>query len=247
MGLQLSEDPKYQEDTETRLAKLATTLLGAEIDFIVRGINKDKKTGELTVVASRKDALLEKIKIYYATLDKNRASLIAKNPQVQARIISVGRKNIHVEVFGIQTQINATELFYEWIVDLRNIYSVGDVILIRVDEIIYPEYKEGCENDKNWLWNIKIKANHKCFETDYPSIKFNEMNEETKVLGFVTDITDTGKYYITLKNGVNAIANSYKGNRIPMIGDKISFYCIRKNKETKKAEGFIAKILASEY
>ena len=76
------------------LFKFATTLIGAEIDFVIKSVDEANRV----VVASRKEALVDKIRTYYATLDKDKVSMIGNNPDVQARVISVGRKNLGVEV-----------------------------------------------------------------------------------------------------------------------------------------------------
>lgn len=76
------------------LFKFATTLIGAEIDFGIKSVDEANRV----VVASRKETLVDKIRTYYATLDKDKVSMIGNNPDVQARVISVGRKNLGVEV-----------------------------------------------------------------------------------------------------------------------------------------------------
>lgn len=76
------------------LFKFATTLIGAEIDFVIKSVDEVNRV----VVASRKETLVDKIRTYYATLDKDKVSMIGNNPDVQARVISVGRKNLDVEV-----------------------------------------------------------------------------------------------------------------------------------------------------
>lgn len=135
MEIVLSDDSKYQEPLETRLFKFATTLIGAEIDFVIKSVDEANRV----VVASRKETLVDKIRTYYATLDKDKVSMIGNNPDVQARVISVGRKNLGVEVFGVQTQINAKDVFYEWVVDLRNDFSAGDVILVNVEKFFLEQ------------------------------------------------------------------------------------------------------------
>jgi len=94
MEIVLSDDSKYQEPLETRLLKFATTLIGAEIDFVIKSVDEANRV----VVASRKETLVDKIRTYYATLDEYKVSMIGNNPDVQARVISVGRKNLGVEV-----------------------------------------------------------------------------------------------------------------------------------------------------
>lgn len=243
MELKLSDDSKYQGSYDERLKRFATTLMGAEIDFIVKEV--DEENG--IVIASRREAIIEKIKTYYATLDANKSSIVANNPDVQARIISVGRKNLGIEVFGIQTQVNAKDIFYEWIVNLKNVYSVGDVILVNVEEIEYPKYFEGCDRDEEWLLGIKIKASHKKFEVDYPSISFENFDVGTKIRGTITDITDKGTIHLVLKNKVNAIARVVGGNRMPLVGDEVSFVCTHKDEKTHISIGQITKIISSEF
>ena len=243
MELKLSEDSKYQGTYEERLKRFATTLMGAEIDFIVKEV--DEENG--VVLASRREALIERIQTYYATLDSNEASIVANNPDVQARVISVGRKNLGVEVFGIQTQINAKDIFYEWVVNLRNVFSVGDVILVNIEDIEYPDYFDGCNQDEKWLLGIKIKASHKKFEVDYPSISFENFDVGTKIRGTITDITDNGTIHLVLKNKVNAIARVVGGNRMPLVGDEVSYVCTRKDEKTHVSIGQITKIISSEY
>ncbi len=242
MGLQLSTDAKFTEDEDTRLFKLASNMLGAEIDFVIKSV--DKKEG--LVLASRKAAILDKIKTYYAELDENRVSKVANTPDVQARILSVGQKNIRVDVFGIQTQINAKDIFYEWVVDLGKMFSAGDYILVHVSEIDYPEPFEGCENDEKWLMGIKIKANHKKFEKDWTRIAFENHQVGSKTRGTITDYNN-GVYFITLKNKVNAIAHSVSGRRTPMVGDVVSYVCKRKDAESNTSVGLITKVISSEF
>jgi hypothetical protein len=40
MEIVLSDDSKYQEPLETRLLKFATTLIGAEIDFVIKSVDE---------------------------------------------------------------------------------------------------------------------------------------------------------------------------------------------------------------
>ena len=51
MEIVLSDDSKYQEPLETRLFKFATTLIGAEIDFVIKSVDEANRV----VVASRKE------------------------------------------------------------------------------------------------------------------------------------------------------------------------------------------------
>ena len=79
---------KAYGDLMIRMNKLLGKMLGAEIDFIVRGI--DAKTR--AVVASRKEAMLKKRQTFYMDLDANGIHRIYEGRLVQARVIAVAEK-----------------------------------------------------------------------------------------------------------------------------------------------------------
>ena len=78
--------------------KILSNMLGAEIDFVVKGI--DSKTR--SVVASRRDAMLKKRQIFYMDPDANSEYRVREGRVAQARIISVADKSIRVELFGVE-------------------------------------------------------------------------------------------------------------------------------------------------
>ena len=67
MMINLGRSPSGQEYTELMLRqnKILGNMLGAEIDFIVKGIDSRSRS----VVASRKDAMLKKRQIFYMDTD----------------------------------------------------------------------------------------------------------------------------------------------------------------------------------
>ena len=89
-----------------RQHKLLSRMLGAEIDFVVKGI--DSKTR--SVVASRKEAMLKKRKIFYMDTDDAGEYRIYDGRIVQARIIAVSEKAVRIEAFGVETTVMARDL-----------------------------------------------------------------------------------------------------------------------------------------
>lgn len=98
-----------------RQHKLLSRMLGAEIDFVVKGI--DSKTR--SVVASRKEAMLKKRKIFYMDTDDAGEYRIYDGRIVQARIIAVSEKAVRIEAFGVETTVMARDLSWDWIGDAR--------------------------------------------------------------------------------------------------------------------------------
>ena len=101
MMINLGRSPSGQEYTDLMLRqnKILGNMLGADIDFIVRGI--DSKTR--SVVASRKEAMLRKRQIFYLDTDAAGMYRVYEGRIVQARVIAVAEKVVRVEVFGVET------------------------------------------------------------------------------------------------------------------------------------------------
>lgn len=98
MMINLGRSPSGQEYTELMLRqnKILGNMLGAEIDFIVKGIDSKSRS----VVDSRKDAMCKKWQIFYMDTDSAGMYRIYENRIVQARVIAVAEKVVRVEVFG---------------------------------------------------------------------------------------------------------------------------------------------------
>ncbi len=111
-----------------RQNKILGNMLGAEIDFIVRGIDSKSRS----VVASRREAMLKKRQIFYLDTDVSGMYRIYDGRFVQARVIAVAEKVIRVEIFGVECSIMARDLAWDWIGDAHERFSVGDQVLVRV-------------------------------------------------------------------------------------------------------------------
>lgn len=98
MMINLGRSPSGQEYTELMLRqnKILGNMLGAEIDFIVKGIDSKSRS----VVDSRKDAMCKKRQIFYMDTDSAGMYRIYENRIVQARVIAVAEKVVRIEVFG---------------------------------------------------------------------------------------------------------------------------------------------------
>ncbi len=244
MEIHLSNDEKHKgTPDEVRRYQLATVMMGSEFDYIIKHIDEKNRI----VLASRKEAIIENIKKFYATLDENRVSMVGNCPDVQARIIAVTDKSVTAEVFGIQTQINANEIFYEWTANLRERFAVGDKFLVRVLDIDYPEPFDGCENNEEWLLGIQIKATHKPFEIDKPRINFENHRIDSTSSAIITDIRN-GTYYLSLiESKVNARAHVVKTRQKLMIGDTVRYKCNKKYEDTCISEGVITSLIKAKY
>ena len=209
-----------------RQHKLLSRMLGAEIDFIVKGI--DSKTR--SVVASRRDAMLKKRKIFYLDTDESGAYRIYDGRIIQARVIATAEKAIRLEAFGVECSVMARDLSWDWIGDARDRYSVGDQVLVRVLSV-----------NREDIEHISIKADMRSVsDTRQDNLRLCRI--QSKYAGTVTDV-HKGVVYIRLTNGVNAIAHSCYDRRRPGKKDDVSFVVTGIDQERGVALGIVTRII----
>lgn len=206
--------------------KILSNMLGAEIDFVVKGI--DSKTR--SVVASRRDAMLKKRQIFYMDPDANGEYRVREGRVAQARIISVADKSIRVELFGVETQIVAVDLANEWLGDAHDHFAVGDSVLVRIQKVTREDVE-----------HITVKANVKSVSEEKES-RLKLCKVQGKYAGKVTDV-HKGVVYVRLTNGVNAIAHSCMDRRMPGKKDDVSFAVTFLDEERDIALGIITRII----
>ena len=255
MGLEplLSKDEKFKSiPNEVRLIMLATTMIGAEISFVIKGY--DEKEG--LVFASRRDALIENIKTYYATLDEEGVPIVYYKPYGEARIIAVSKdnvnnKNITVEYYGIQTVMNANKLSWSNIESVEDLFHVGEKLLVKLEDVEYPDVFDGCEKNEDWLTSIKIDLDHKVTTPNKAEINFPNIKLKTTYRAVVTGIDkEKGIYHLDLPDyGVKGrcLASSCRAQRAILKGDTVNFICEKKYEDTFVVEGIISRASRCKY
>ena len=229
MMIQVGRSPSGQAyaDLMLRQNKILNNMLGAHIDFVVKGI--DSKTR--SVVASRQEAMLKKRQIFYLDSDSAGMYRIYEGRVVQARIIAVAEKVIRVEIFGVECSIMARDLAWDWVGDAHERFSVGDEVLVRV---------LGVRRDS--LEEISVKADIKSVTQNNNSENLKKCRIQSKYAGKVTDV-HKGVVYVRLSNGVNAVAHSCYDQRMPGKKDDVSFAVTRIDEERGVAVGIITRII----
>lgn len=229
MMINLGRLPSGEEYRELMLRqnKILGNMLGAEVDFLVRGI--DSKTR--SVVASRREAMLKKRQTFYMDTDASGMYRIYEGRIVQARVIAVAEKVIRVEVFGVECSIMARDLAWDWIGDAHERFSVGDQVLVRILNV----HRESVEE-------ISVKADVKSVSQNTSHDNLKKCRIQSKYAGKVTDV-HKGVVYIRLSNGVNAVAHSCYDHRTPGKKDDVSFAVTRIDEEHGVAVGIITRII----
>lgn len=229
MMLRLERAPSGDEYVSMmkRQAQILSTMLGAELDFVVKGLDSKARA----VVASRKDAMLRKRQTFYMDTDAAGMPRVYVGRVVQARVIAVAEKVVRVEVFGVECPILARDLSWDWIGDARDRFSVGDKILVRIQEVNAVS-----------LEDITIRVDVRSVSNTTSRERLKLCRVEGKYAGTVTDVR-RGVVYIRLSNGVNAVAHACYDYRMPGKKDDVSFAVTRIDTESGIAIGIITRII----
>lgn len=94
-------------------------MLGATIDFIPAGVDFKERVA----IGSRKAAMLQRQKRYYASGRVKPGILMA------CRVLTVGNNTMMVEACGVDTEIYARNVSWEWFSDIADLHSTGDLVV----------------------------------------------------------------------------------------------------------------------
>ena len=228
MMIHLIEDEAHNYgEISLRQNKIVNTMLGCEIDFIIKGL--DSKTR--SIAASRKDAMLKKRQIFYLDQDVSGNHKIYEDRVVQARVIAVAAKVVRVEIFGVETSIPARDLSFDWLGDANERFHVGDHILVRILDVQAEDPE-----------HISVKADVKSVEGNTSKANMALCKVQGKDAGTVEDI-HKGTVFVRLSIGVNAIAHSCYDNRQVGKKDTVSFVVTHIDEERNVAVGIITRII----
>ena len=201
---------------------LISKRLGAEIDFIVKGI--DQEAG--VVVASRNEAMTVRRRQFYFGQDREGNNILYEGAVAEARVTSVIRSGIFVERFGVETYIPATEVSYQRILDCGKLYAVGQKVLVKILNIDRSQ-------PKRIQVSVSIKQTKK---NPYDSIveKYIPGNH---YIGTVT-MVDVNGVFVALDGGVDCLC-VYPVRGIPLIGSRVTVRIYKVNPDTKRITGDI--------
>ncbi len=228
MMINLIEDETHNYgELSLRQNKIVNTMLGCEIDFIIKGLDSKERS----IVASRKDAMLKKRQIFYFDQDSSGTPKVYPDRVVQARVISVAEKVVRAEIFGVETSIPARDLSFDWLGDARERFHVGDHILVRIQEVKAEDPE-----------HISVRADVKSVEGDTSKANLALCKVQGKYAGTVEDIHN-GTVFVRLQIGVNAIAHTCYDSRTVGKKDDVSFVVTHIDSERNVALGIITRII----
>lgn len=197
-------------------------MLGATIDFIPAGVDFKERVA----IGSRKAAMLQRQKLYYASGRVKPGILMA------CRVLTVGNNTMMVEACGVDTEIYARNVSWEWFSDIADLYSTGDLVVARVLDVTYNEQRD------TYAVNLSIKD-----ASENPDrAALEKIVPNSNYFGVVTGVKDR-VFFVRLQAGVNAKTKLYRSIDMPSRLDTVSFRVTRVDEENGIALGFITRII----
>ena len=225
-----SEAVETPEDLRGRpleevLHYLLTKRLGAEVDYIVKGIDKDANVA----IASRLDAMKSKRKQFYLGTDRDGNNLIYPGLCAEARVVSAIRAGIFVDLFGLEIYIPLRELSYQRLMDASGYFQPGQRILVKVLDVD--------RSDKN---NIRASASVKQAGENPYEKALRMYTVGNRYVGSVS-MVDTNGVFVALDGGIDCLCSYPKRGRPPR-GARVTVRILGINHETNRIWGAITHI-----
>ncbi|MCL2343139.1 MAG: S1 RNA-binding domain-containing protein, partial [Firmicutes bacterium] len=201
---------------------LLTKRLGSEVDYIVKGV--DPKSG--IAAASRLEAMALKRRQYYFGTDKDGNNLIYEGLSAEARVISVIRAGIFVDLFGLEVYIPLHELSYQRWLDAVAYFQPGQRVLVKILKL-----------DRSDRDNIRVSASVKqAGETPYEQA-MQRYTPGSRYVGTVS-LVDTNGVFVSLDGGIDCLCSYPKRGRPPR-GSRVTVRIIGINHESNRIWGAI--------
>lgn len=221
---ELVELPEEQDDRPEMYVynDMLLRRLGAEVDYIVKGI--DPENG--IAVASRLEAMKAKQKQYYFGTDRDGNYLLYTGAVVEARVVSVVRGGVFVEVFGIECWIAVKDLTYRRVLDATILHQPGDRVLVRIMEL-----------DRSQRDNLRVEVSAKeAMENPFERATRRYV-VGNKYVGTVGHI-DVNGVFVTLEGELDCLCSLPKRGR-PLPGARVTVRIVGVDTEQKRIWGVI--------
>jgi len=202
--------------------------LGAEVDYIVKGIDAKTKI----VVGSRVEAMRNKRKSYYFGTDRDGNYLLYSDICAEVRVVSVVRSGIFVDLFGLEVFIPLRELSYQRLMDAEGYFAPGQRALVKILEI-----------DRSDRKHIRVKASVKQAGENPYEKALRKYTIGNRYVGTVS-LVDVNGVFVSLDGGIDCLCNYPKRGRPPK-GARVTIRVLGINYNTNRMWGAITHIAAA--
>lgn len=206
---------------------LLTKRLGAEVDYIVKGI--DGNAG--VAAASRLEAMAAKRKEYYFGTDRDGNNLLYEGVCAEGRVVSVIRAGIFVDLFGVEVYIPLRELSYQRMLDAASAFQPGQRILVKILSID--------RTDRN---HIRVNASVKGAGENPYEKALRRYSVGNRYVGTVSMVDTTG-VFVALDGGIDCLCSYPKRGRPPR-GSRVTVRILGINHDSNRIWGAITHIAA---
>jgi hypothetical protein len=221
------EDTRGRSMDET-LNYMLTKRLGAEVDYIVKGI--DQQSG--LAVGSRLDAMAAKRREYYFGTDRDGNQRIYSGVCAEARVVSVIRAGIFVDLFGLETYIPLRELSYQRWMDAGLYFQAGQRVLVKVLEV-----------ERSGRDNVRVVASVKQAGENPYEKALRMYSVDSCYVGTVS-MVDVNGVFVALDGGIDCLCSYPKRGRPPR-GARVTVRILGINHESNRIWGAITHIAAA--
>lgn len=221
------EETRGRSMDET-LNYMLTKRLGAEVDYIVKGIDPQSNLA----VGSRLEAMAAKRKEYYFGTDRDGNHRIYSGVCAEARIVSVIRAGIFVDLFGLETYIPLRELSYQRWMDAGLYFQAGQRVLVKVLEV-----------ERRGRDSVKVTASVKQAGENPYEKALRMYSVDSCYVGTVS-MVDVNGVFVALDGGIDCLCSYPKRGRPPR-GARVTVRIRGINHESNRIWGAITHIAAA--
>lgn len=207
---------------------MLTKRLGAEVDYIVKGIDQQSNLA----VGSRLDAMAAKRKEYYFGTDRDGNHRIYSGICAEARIVSVIRAGIFVDLFGLETYIPLRELSYQRWMDAGLYFQAGQRVLVKVLEV-----------ERSGKDQVRVVASVKQAGENPYEKALRMYSVDSCYVGTVS-MVDVNGVFVALDGGIDCLCSYPKRGRPPR-GARVTVRILGINHESNRIWGAITHIAAA--
>ena len=207
---------------------MLTKRLGAEMDYIVKGIDQQSNLA----VGSRLDAMAAKRKEYYFGTDRDGNHRIYSGICAEARIVSVIRAGIFVDLFGLETYIPLRELSYQRWMDAGLYFQAGQRVLVKVLEV-----------ERSGKDQVRVVASVKQAGKNPYEKALRMYSVDSCYVGTVS-MVDLNGVFVALDGGIDCLCSYPKRGRPPR-GARVTVRILGINHESNRIWGAITHIAAA--
>ncbi len=206
---------------------LITKRLGAEVDFVVKGV--DPKTG--IAAASRLEAMALRRREYYFGTDRDGNYQLYEGICAEARIVSVIRAGVFVDLFGVETYIPLRELSYQRWIDASAHFQPGQRVLVKILSV-----------DRADRSRVRVSASIKQAGENPYEKALRRYTVGSRYVGTVS-MVDTNGVFVSLDGGIDCLCSYPKRGRPPR-GSRVTVRILGINNESNRIWGAITHMTA---